>query len=283
MAEGQDVRVRPAAFERAAATYDEAAALQQEVGRRLVERFELLRVEPTAVLDIGAGTGTTTRLLMERYRRARFTALDPALAMLRSARRRAPRWRRLRTVAGRAEALPLATESFDIVFSNLALHWVTDLAAAFADIRRVLRPGGVLMFTAFGPDTLAELRDAWAAVDGSTRVNTFVDMHDIGDAMARARLAEPVMDMERLTLTYAGPEALLHELRDTGSHAIASARPRGLTTPRRLQAMYAAYPRGAADGSDRIAATYEIIYGHAWGTGEIFRPGERAQAATASP
>lgn len=275
------VRVRAARFDAAAACYDEAAVLHREVGARLVERFELIRMAPATVLDIGAGTGAVTRELMGHYRKARFTALDPAPAMLRVARRRAPRWRRLRCAAGRAESLPIADDTFDVVFSNLALQWVADLPAAFAEIQRVLRPGGVFMFSCFGPDTLTELRHAWAGVDTHARVNTLVDMHDIGDAMARARLAEPVMDMEYFTLTYPGARALLWELRALGSHAIEPGRPRGLTGPRRLQAMVAAYEAGR-DGDGRIPATYEVIYGHAWGTGNIFRVGERAAARAVS-
>lgn len=268
------MRVRTARFDAAAAHYDEAAVLQREVGARLVERFELIRMAPAAVLDIGAGTGAVTRELMAHYRKARFTALDPSPAMLRLARERAPRWRRLRCVAGRAEALPLADDSFDVVFSNLALQWVADLPVAFAEIQRVLRPGGVFMFSCFGPDTLVELRDAWAGVDAHARVNTLVDMHDIGDAMARARLAEPVMDMEHFTLTYPEPRTVLQELRALGSHAIDPGRPRGLTGPRRFRAMIDAY-EAMRDRDGRIPATYEVIYGHAWGTGNVFRVGER--------
>lgn len=275
------VRVRAARFDAAAAHYDEAAVLHREVGARLVERFELIRMGPATVLDVGAGTGAVTRELMTHYRKARFTALDPAPAMLRLARGRAPRWRRLRGVAGRAESLPIADDTFDVVFSNLALQWVTDLPAAFAEVQRVLRPGGVFMFSCFGPDTLAELRAAWAGADAHARVNTLVDMHDIGDAMARARLAEPVMDMEYFTLTYPEPRALLRELRALGSHAIDPGRPRGLTGPGRLRAMIAAYEAGR-DDEGRIPATYEVIYGHAWGTGNIFRAGERAAAQPAA-
>ncbi len=263
------------AFQRAAATYDDVAVLQREVGERLIERFELIRLQPEAILDIGAGTGHTTRRLMDRYRRARFCALDPAPAMLATARRRAPKFRRLRCVSGVAETLPFADDSFDAVFSNLAYQWVNDLPSAFAEVQRVLRPGGVFMFTSLGPDTLTELRDAWARADDRTHVNRFVDMHDVGDALARARLAEPVMDMEYFTLTYPDVRALMRDLKALGAHNVTRGRARALTPPARLRAMADAYERHR-DADGRLPATWEVVYGHAWGTGNVFRPGERA-------
>ncbi|MGD8710515.1 MAG: malonyl-ACP O-methyltransferase BioC, partial [Ectothiorhodospiraceae bacterium] len=184
------------AFDRAADTYDAAAVLQREVGRRLVERLEIVKLQPDNVLDIGAGTGATTRELMQHYPRARFTGVDVAPRMLAKARGRAPWLRKLRCLCADAESLPLRSNSYDLIFSNLAMQWVGDLDRAFREIQRVLRPGGVLMFSSFGPDTLRELREAWSAVDGYNHVNRFIDLHDVGDAMTRARLADPVMDME---------------------------------------------------------------------------------------
>ncbi len=177
------------AFERAAATYDAAAALQNEVGSRLVERLDFIRMQPRRILDLGAGTGVFTRVLGRRYRRADVTALDIAPAMLQQARARGGWWRRApRCVCGDAEALPFADASFDFIFSNLMLQWCVDLPAALRELRRVLAPGGLLMFTTLGPDTLGELRASWSAVDGYTHVNPFIDMHDVGDALLLASL-----------------------------------------------------------------------------------------------
>jgi len=250
------------AFERAAGTYDAAAALQNEVGNRLVERLDFIRMRPRRILDLGAGTGVFTRVLGRRYPGADVTALDIALAMLLQARARGSWWRRPRCVCGDAESLPFAAASFDFIFSNLMLQWCVDLPAALRELRRVLAPGGLLMFTTLGPDTLGELRASWSAVDGYTHVNPFIDMHDVGDALLQARWAEPVMDTERLTLTYRDLATLMLDLKHIGAHNVTTGRARGLTGKRRFQAFTTAYEALRCDGV--LPSTYEVIYGHAW-------------------
>ncbi len=255
-------RVR-AGFERAAAGYDRAAVLQREIGGRLLERLDLLReFRPQRILDLGAGTGQATTALARRYRGARVTALDWSEAMLVRARRRGPWWRRPHCVCGDLERLPLADDSADLLFSNLALQWCATPDAVFREFRRVLAPGGTLLFTTFGPDTLRELREAWACADGYEHVNQFLDLHDIGDALVRACLAEPVMDVERLALTYARVEDLLHDLKGLGSRSVGETRARGLTTRARIVAMTGAYEALRCDG--RLPASFEVVYGHAW-------------------
>lgn len=260
-----DRRLLRRAFDAAAATYDEAAVLQREVGERLIERFELIRLTPERVLDVGAGTGATTATLMQHFRKAAFTALDVSPRMLERARRRGRPWRRPRCVAGDAEALPFADNSFDLVFSNMTLQWCSDLDAAFAEMQRILRPEGLLMFSSLGPDTLHELRSAWSEADGYSHVNAFVDMHDVGDALARKGFSDPVMDTEHFTLTYDRVRELMADLKAIGAHNVTGGRARGMTGRRRLRAMEAAYERHrGADG--RLPATYEVVYGHAWAT-----------------
>ena len=253
-----DVR---ASFERAAATYDAAAVLQHEVGRRLLERLELMRLEPRLVADLGCGSGRQTTGLRARYPEATVIALDLAHGMVSEARRRgagADGW-----LCGDLAELPLAERSADLLFSNLALQWCLDPAAVFAGLHRVLRPGGLLLFSTFGPDTLGELRASWAEVDAGNHVNAFFDMHDLGDALVRARLADPVMDCERLTVTYPDVVDLMRDLKAIGAHNVTAGRPRGLTGRRalaRLADAYATFRR--ADGT--LPATYEVVYGHAW-------------------
>ena len=251
------------AFERAAARYDEVAVLQREIGRRMIERLDYVRLEPRVILDAGCGTGITTAELARRYPQAEIVALDFAHGMLRHASGqggwpRPPQW-----VCGDVEALPLAAQSVDLVYSNAVLQWSTDLARTFAELLRVLRPGGLLMFSTFGPDTLAELRAAWAQVDGHSHVSPFADMHDLGDLLVETRFAEPVMDCERLTVTYATVDDLMRDLKLLGAHNVTAGRARGLTGRRRIEAMRAAYERFRSDG--RLPATYEVVYGHAWG------------------
>jgi malonyl-CoA O-methyltransferase len=263
-------RVR-ASFDAAADEYDAVAVLQAEVRRRLLERLELFRIAPQRILDAGCGTGHASRALLKHYRGAELIALDLAPGMLRAARRQRPWWRRLDPVCGDAAAVPLADGSVDLVFSNLMLQWCDAPDRVFAEFRRVLRPGGLLLFTSFGPDTLKELRAAWRAADGHTHVSRFIDMHDLGDALVRAGLVEPVMDMEHLTLTYPDVRRLMRDLKAMGARNATAGRSRGLTGRRRLAAVEAYYETLRVAGS--LPATWEIVYGHAWVTEPRSRPG----------
>jgi len=249
-------------FGRSARAYDAAAVLQQRVREELLERLDVVRLAPTVVLDLGAGTGHASLALKRRYRSSQVIALDLAEGMLREAGRRQTLLRRFRRVCGEAAALPLRDASVELVFSNLMLQWCQDPDAVFRECRRVLKPGGLLTFTTFGPDTLVELRRAWAAADSRTHVNRFIDMHDLGDALVRSGLAEPVLDVERYTLTYAEVRELMRDLKDIGAHNANAGRPRGLTGRGALARMTAAYETFRRDG--RLPATYEVVYGQAW-------------------
>jgi malonyl-CoA O-methyltransferase len=257
-------------FDRAADRYDEVALLQREIGDRMLERLDYVRLEPRVVLDAGCGTGVATGKLARRYRGARVIALDFAHGMLVHARRKGALFRRPRCVCADLERLPLADCSVDLLFSSSALQWSADLPGTFAEFLRVLRPGGLLTFSTFGPDTLKELRAAWAAVDGHTHVSPFPDMHDIGDWLVRGRFADPVMDAEWMTVTYPTADGLMRDLKLLGAHNTTTGRARGMTGKGRLAAMRAAYEGFRTDG--RLPATYEVIYGHAWA------PLQRAEA-----
>jgi malonyl-CoA O-methyltransferase len=252
-------------FERAASTYDAAAVLQREIADRLLARLDVVRLKPRVILDLGCGTGYDSRRLSKRYPRAHLLGLDIAEAMTRRARRKSGLWNRLTGrcafTCGNAERMPLAPASVDMVVSNLALQWCDPLAV-FAEVKRVLRPGGLLMFATFGPDTLRELRAAWRAADAGPHVHGFLDMHDVGDMLIHAGFADPVMDMEHFTLTYASVAEVMRDIKRLGAHNAASARMRGLTGKTRFARFRAAYESVARDG--RIPATYEAVYGHAW-------------------
>ena len=165
-------------------------------------------------------------------------------------------------VCADASRLPLAAGTIDLVWSNLTLQWINDASAAFAEFHRVLRVGGLVMFTTFGPDTLKELRAAFAGVDGATHVSRFIDMHDVGDMLVRAGFADPVMDMETITLTYADATTMMRELKAIGAHNATVGRPRGLTGRARWSRVLARLEAFRRDG--RLPATYEVVYGHAW-------------------
>jgi malonyl-CoA O-methyltransferase len=265
-------------FARAAATYDAAAALQREVSSRMGERLDYVKLAPAAILDAGCGTGEAVGELGIRYPGARVLALDIALPMVAAARRRSHAGRSalrrlLRSFASRSalepmfvcadvNALPLRGVAFDLVWSNLALQWVNDLPRALAEFRRVLKVGGLLSFTTFGPDTLREVRSAFAGLDGRTHTSRFIDMHDIGDMLLHAGFADPVMDMEYVTLTFATPDAMLAELKAIGATNRTQGRPRGLMGRGRWSRAVARLEALRQDG--RIPATFEVVYGHAW-------------------
>lgn len=249
-------------FGAASGSYDAAAALQGEVREELLSRVALLAAPPAAVLDLGAGTGLGAAALKRRFPRARVTAADIAAPMLAMARRHSRFWRRIHCVEADARALPFDDASFDLVFSSLMLQWLVPPDAALAQIRRVLKPGGLLLLSSFGPETLQELRAAWAAADAGVHVNEFVDVHDLGSALQRAGFQEPVLDVDRHVRHYTDARALMGELKAIGAHNVQAGRARGLTGRGRLARMQADYearrtPRG-------LPATWQVVYAVAW-------------------
>ncbi|MFM9816437.1 UNVERIFIED_CONTAM: methyltransferase domain-containing protein [Spiribacter pallidus] len=260
-----DRRVLHRRVEAAVPHFDAAAVLHREVGARLLDRLAYMRLDPATILDLGCGSGFHVRGLRKRYPRARLVLADLAPGLVARARRSAGRWRRPPGVACHVDQLPFGNDQFDLIFSSLALHRSSDLAATARELQRLLRPGGVLLFATYGPDTLHELRTAWAQVDAAIHVHGFVDMHDIGDALVNARLADPVMDMEHFTLTYPDVSGLVDDLTALGLRNAAPGRRPGLTTPRQWRAMQSAY-EAFRDADGRLPATWEIAYGHAWGT-----------------
>ena len=249
-------------FSRAAERYDEVAELQREMGQRLLDRLELMLIDPKVILDIGCGTGVATMGLAKRYRKASVVALDFALPMLQQTRKRGSWLRRPRCLCADLEHLPLADSSVDLIYSNAAIQWSNDLGHTFSEFMRVLRPGGVLAFTNFGPDTLVELRMAWSEVDGRSHVSHFLDMHDMGDALLHSGFVEPVLDVDRMMLTYDKVDGLMRELKTIGANNVNQDRRRGLTGKRRMAAMREAYEKFRRDG--KLPASYEVVYGHAW-------------------
>lgn len=253
-------------FSRAAVTYEQHDVLQQEVQSALTERLDFYKEAPLRVIDVGAGTGRGTALLKKRYAKAEVIALDLALPMLRAAKQHSSWLKPFQRICAEATALPLPDHSVDVLHSNLCFQWIDDLKALFNECARVLKPGGLLAFSTFGPDTLTELRAAWAQADQQPHVSRFLDMHDVGDAMLAAGLRDPVLDVHRYTLTYSEPRKLLEELRGLGATNADQDRARGLTGIARYKRMLAAYETMRVD--ERIPATWEVVTAHAWGPPE---------------
>lgn len=254
-------RIRKA-FDRSADSYDQAAVLQKEVCSRLLEKLDVVTLQPKWILDAGTGTGEAVKPLQKRFKKADLVLLDLSERMLERAVKQGTFFRKPFAVCGDIEALPFSGQTFDLVFSNLAMQWCNDIGVVLAEFKRVLRPGGLLVFTTFGPDTLKELRASWQKVDDAVHVNTFLDMHDIGDALLQAGYAEPVMESEMITVNYREVGTLMQDLRDIGANVTATGHRQGLLTRNMLTKLEQAYEAYRED--DALPATYEIIYGHAW-------------------
>ena len=257
-------------FDARAKRFGQRAELLREVGRRLVERLEYIRLVPRRILDVGCGAAETRTPLLVQYPHADWIGLDISERMLKAGaaepiHTRAGRWLRgasSRRVAGDAGRLPIADDSIDLVFSNLMLHWHPQPHAVFPEWKRVLKTNGLLMFSCFGPDTLKELRAAAACALPHSRPMPFVDMHDFGDMMVASGFATPVMDAEIITLTYASPEDLLREVRALGGNP-RDDRAQSLPSGRQAREMLRALEAQRGDDG-RIRLTFEVAYGHAW-------------------
>ncbi len=259
-----DRRALARAFDRAAGSYDAAAALQQQVRAELLSRLDYFALQPDWILDLGAGTGAGARALRHRYPRARVLALDIAPGMVRAIPRRPWPWTapRIEALCADAYALPLADHSIALAFSNLMLQWCDRPEAVLHELARVLVPGGLLLFSSFGPATLEELRAAWSAADSGVHVSEFPAMQRLAEAAMQAGLEPPVLDTDTHRLHYADAHALMRSLRQLGARNAARARSRGLTSPRRLQAMISAYEQ--ARTAQGLPASYEVLYGAAF-------------------
>ena len=254
-------------FSRAAHTYNQAAIIHQEVGMRLLDRLDLIKLDPDVILDLGSGTGFFASHLTQKYPKAHIIKLDIAENMLRFSKKKY--FAKHTSVCGDGDYLPLKNHSIDFVFSNCVLHWFVNPQKVLAEIRRVLKPEGLLLFSTFGPDTLQELRESFSTIDQNTHVNTFMDMHHIGDMLIQTQLLDPVMDMEMITLTYQNLMDLIQDLKDTGENYVNRQEPTGLSSKDTLAQLINAYEHyRTLDGVGLLPATFEVIYGHAWCSGE---------------
>lgn len=251
-------------FGRAAAGYAEVAVLQRQVESRLLEQLEVLGEErPLRVLDVGSGPGRASGAIKGRWPKSEVIALDLALPMLRQVGKHTRFWRPVRRICADASQLPLADGSVDLLFSSLCLQWVHDLPAALAEFRRVLRPGGLLLFSTFGPETLVELREAYLeAGERQPPLSPFAAIQQVGDALMAAGFRNPVVERDLFTLTYADVMTLLRELRAIGAGDARVQRPRGLGGRGRQRAMVAAYETRREDG--KLPSTWEVLTAMAW-------------------
>jgi len=256
-------------FARVASRYGEGDFLVREIDRRMQERLDYVTLQPKRIVDLGCGRGGSFPGLTTRYPAAELVGIDLVPAMLAGADTSAAGWRRwlglgrqsgpLRLAAD-AACVPLPSACASLLWSNLLLHWLDDPLSALAEAHRLLEADGLLMFSTFGPDTLRELRTAFG--DGRAHTQRFIDMHDLGDMLVGCGFADPVMDMEVITLTYSDLDALFADLRAAGATCAMKSRSRGLAGRHAWTAARMAYESMRQAG--KLPATFEVVYGHAW-------------------
>ena len=258
----RDIRRR---FGRAAGHFDEGAFVHAVTREGIVSRLAPVLVDAAAILDLGSATGATGRLLRKRFRGAHVVSLDLSHAMLARARQRKPWFAKTSFVQADANRLPFADGSFDLVIANQLLPWIPDPQEVFTDVARVLRTGGCFAFATMGPGSLREVDQAWRAVDDTPHVHPFADMHDIGDGLVRAGLRDPVLDVDRLGISYENTGKLFDDLARAGARNALTERRKSLTGKGRFQAMTELLV-SPGDGG-RVRLELELVYGHCWGAG----------------
>lgn len=252
------------AFSRAATAYETVAVAQREIGERMLERLEYIKLAPKFILDLGCGPGRLTQSLAARYAEAHLVGLDFSSTMLSEAL-----WQPLVTsnlcfLQSDMHHLPFAEKTFQLVFANQVIHWSTDMMGLFQSVYRVLEPGGCFLFSTLGPDTFFEIKDAWARVDYFDHVMNFPDMHQIGDSLLKASFLDPVVDREDLTIHYPAFSDLIRGLKAQGVYNIHPNKNFGLTGKHTWQKFQNTYERRWLTETGKAPLRYEIIYGLAW-------------------
>ena len=258
----RDVRRRLA---EAAQSFNDADFVHRSSFDGLLERLEPIVIEPPVILDLGAASGRGSRALAKTYGRSRILSLDVSPEMLRLARSRKSFFSKISELQGDALKLPLMTGSVDMVFANLLLPWIEDLPHCLREINRVLCRGGLFAFSTLGPDSFAELRDAWLVDRDYAHVRSFADMHDIGDALLQAGLLDPIVDVDRLSITYRDSASLFRDLTANGLRNSLAGRRRSLLGRNRFERLLEAL--GLDGRGAPLSLGLEQIFGHAWGSG----------------
>ena len=251
------------AFDKAAPRYDEYAVLQRAVADHLLDTLSLFTISPDTMVDLGAGTGYCAPYLAKRFPKSKLMLCDISYRMLKEAKKKPERWFKPRSyICADINRLPFADASVDLLFSSLSFQWCSNLDLLFEECNRVLSPDGLLVFSSLGPDTLKELRGAFSSQGSATFVHDFIDMHDVGDALIRAGFSAPVLETERLVMTYPTMKAVMQDLRGIGAVNQSTNRRRGLSTRKLFDAAESAYETHRHNGE--LPATYEVVYAHAF-------------------
>ncbi len=246
------------AFGNASESYDSVARLQRNTGKMLLENLpEMGRYG--SVVDLGCGTGFLIEelLRLSSCSGVQFHAVDIALPMLIKARNKLTRSSQIHYIGADLEALPLAGQTIDLAMSNLAFQWCGDLSKAFFEIKRILKPGGRLLFSTFGPSTLKELKQAWRVVDDYSHINSFYSALQLTDMLQSSGFSNIELKTGVFIYHYESVWDLMFELKHLGARTIISGQNKHLTGKSKLQRMMGVYRKQECDGA--VPATFEII------------------------
>ena len=246
------------AFNTKASSYDEYSVAQREVGRRMIERLDLLKFKPLNILDLGSGTGYLAELLLAKFPESNVTCLDLAENMLLKCREKAPN---LNLIISDIENMPFRPASFDLIISSFTLHWCEEIEKIFHDVRKSLKGDGIFMFTTVGPNTLRELQEAYTYIDIEQHVNSFTDMHMYGDSLLKCGFDDPVMDVEEIIVEYSSFKGVLNSLKKTGANTVIGQEPSYISKKSYIE-LSNVYPKN--DDNGKFPVTYEMIYGMSW-------------------
>lgn len=250
-------------FSKQAAEYEQAATVQAEIGQRLFDRLQYLKIAPKYILDLGCGPGSFSKQLAKRYPKAHIIGLDIAQAMLQQAKSKQSFRKKWSLTRANMQHLPFASGLFDLVFSNQALHWAYPLDTTFRELNRVMNVNGCFMFSTLGPDTFKEIKHAWAKVNAYAHTNEFMDMHDVGDVLMQEQFLDPVVDMEQLAVHYSSLSELIDSLKNQGVKNIHQRRNPGLTGKNNWQQFVSNF-ESLTTQTGKYPLSYEVVYGHAW-------------------
>lgn len=252
-------------FDRAAANFDAADFVHRRAFDGIIERLAPVSLQPARILDLGCGTGTGSRQLAKVYRKARVISLDASANMLARARAGRRAFSGVRELRAEACRLPLQTGKVDLVVANLLLPWIDDLPQCFSEVARVLANGGVFAFATLGAGSLATLKEAWRGIDSFAHVREFADMHDLGDGLVRAGLADPVLDVDVLNIAYQNFDSFIADVKRTASRNSMAGRRPGLTGKASFFELEEALT--VQTGEHSFSLQLELVFGHAFGTG----------------